>query len=75
MRTLPIPQAPGIAGRRMTPAELGGLIVQANTVDRLARRIGHDLAQGVRVLLTAIDESTRGPDAKHLPSPALRKDA
>ena len=75
MRTLPIPQAPGIAGRRMTPAELGGLIVQANTVDRLTRRIGRDLGQGVRVLLTAIDDATRGPGVKSLPSPVLRKDA
>ena len=75
MRTLPVPQAPGIAGRRMTPAELGGLIVQANTIDRLIRRICRDLAQGVRVLLAAINNSTRGTGQKHLPAPAFRKDA
>lgn len=75
MRTLPVPQAPGIAGRRLTPAELDSLIVEANTVDRLARRIGRDLAQGVRILLTAMDESTRGPGTKYLSSRARRKAA
>jgi hypothetical protein len=62
MRTLPIPQAPGIAGRPLSPAEIAGIVNQARSVDRLARRVGRDIAQGVRILLAsmALGHTTRG---------------
>jgi hypothetical protein len=61
MRTLFAPQAPGIAGRQLSPAEISGIMDQAQKVDRLVRRIGRDVAQGIRLMLAsaALDRPAR----------------
>ena len=33
------PQAPGVAGRALSPAEIAGILDQARSIDRFVRRI------------------------------------
>ena len=47
------PQAPGIAGRALSRAEIDAILAQARYVDGLARRIMRDLGQGIRLMLAA----------------------
>ena len=47
------PQAPGIAGRALSPAEFAAILAQARFVDGLMRRIGRDVSLGVRLMLEA----------------------
>jgi hypothetical protein len=55
------PQAPGIAGRPLSPAEITGILDQARAIDRFVRRIARDVALGVRLMLAsaAIDPPAR----------------
>jgi hypothetical protein len=55
------PQAPGIAGRPLSPAEIAGIVEQARAIDRFVRRIARDVALGVRLMLAsaAIDPPAR----------------
>ncbi len=67
MSTLHIPQAPGIAGRGLSPAEVAGVLAAAGQVDRLARRISRDTTDGVRVLLASIAAGMATRDASAKP--------
>lgn len=46
-----VPQAPGIAGRALSRAEIDAIVAQARFVDGLTRRIKRDLTQGIRLML------------------------
>lgn len=48
-----VPQAPGIAGRALSRAEIDAVLAQARYVDGLTRRIKRDLTQGIRLMLAA----------------------
>ena len=47
------PQAPGAAGRALSPTEIAAILEQARIVDGLIRRITQDVALGVRLMLEA----------------------
>jgi hypothetical protein len=47
------PQAPGVAGRPLSPPEIAGTLDRARMVDRFFRRIARDVALGVRLMLTS----------------------
>ena len=54
MRTRFAPQAPGIAARPLSPAEIAGIMDEAQKVDRLVRRIGRNVRQGIRLMLASV---------------------
>ena len=47
------PQAPCIAGRALSRAEIDAILAHARYVNGLARRITCDLSQGIRLMLAA----------------------
>lgn len=58
------PQAPGLAGRPLSRAEIAAIHAQAGIVDQFFDRISRDLALGIRLMLqaTAVDRPARfGP--------------
>lgn len=60
MPTLIAPQAPGIAGRALSPAEIAAIAAQARFIDGLVRRITRDVTLGIRLMLEAYAVNRQG---------------